>query len=217
MTRGRPVGADGVKRRALLVARLEPVGAARMEGASGRRAQRRGQFAREPDAFAAQRRIGGRRRRQQRAGIGVLRAAEDLVAAADLHRAAEVHHHHLVGDVPHHREIVADEEIGEAELVLQVGEDVQHLRLDRDVERRYRLVEDQDLRLQHQRAGDRDALALAAGEHVRIAVVVLRPEARPWPSWRAPSRGAVAAGSFVLTASGSSRMEPTFWRGLSEP
>ena len=30
---------------------------------------------------------------------------------------------------------------------------------------------------QHQGAGDRDALALAAGEHVRIAVVMLGPQA----------------------------------------
>src|SRR3546814_19347712 len=31
--------------------------------------------------------------------------------------------------------------------------------------------------LQHERPGDGDALALAAGEHVRIALVVLRPQA----------------------------------------
>ena len=58
--------------------------------------------------------------------------------------AAEIHHHHLVGDVAHDREIVADEEIGEIEPLLDVGEQVQHLRLDRHVEGRDRLVEHQD-------------------------------------------------------------------------
>ena len=46
---------------------------------------------------------------------------------------------------------------------------VQHLGLHRGVERRGRLVEQQDLRLEDQRARDGDALALAARELVRIA------------------------------------------------
>ena len=56
---------------------------------------------------------------------------------------------------------------------LQVAQQVQHLRLDRDVERRDRLVGDQQLRFQRERARDADALALPAGELVRVAVVVL--------------------------------------------
>ena len=53
---------------------------------------------------------------------------------------------HVVGDVAHDGEIVRDEEIGEPELALQVGQQVEHLRLDRHVERRDRLVGDQQLR-----------------------------------------------------------------------
>ena len=44
-------------------------------------------------------RIGDRRRRQQRARIGVLRRGEDCLAPADLDRMAEIDDHHLVGDV----------------------------------------------------------------------------------------------------------------------
>ena len=44
------------------------------------------------------------------------------------------------------------------------------LGLDADVERRHRLVEHDQLGLQCQRAGDADALALAAGELVRVPV-----------------------------------------------
>jgi hypothetical protein len=64
---------------------------------------------------------------------------------------------------------VRDEQVGQAELVLQVVEQVDHAGLDRDVERRDRLVEHQQLRAEGQRAGDADALALAAGELVREA------------------------------------------------
>lgn len=45
-------------------------------------------------------------------------------------------------------EIVGDEEVGETEPFLELLEQVQHLRLDRDVQRRDRLVEDEPLRVQ---------------------------------------------------------------------
>ena len=69
--------------------------------------------------------------------------------------------------------IVGDEQVGEAELLLQVLQQVDHLRLDRHVERRHRLVADDQLGLDGERAGDADALALAAGEFVREAVHVV--------------------------------------------
>ena len=73
-------------------------------------------------------------------------------------------------------DVVGDEEVGEPELVLEVVEQVDDLRLDRDVERRDRLVGDDQLRPQRERAGDPDPLALAARELVREAVVVLGRE-----------------------------------------
>ena len=139
--------------------------------------KRRGQFALQHDALALALGIGLRRRRQQRPRIGMLRIGEDVLARALFDDAAEIHDHHVIGDMAHDRQIVADEEIGEIEPLLDVGEEVQHLRLDRHIERRDRLVEHQDGRRQHQRAGDGDALALAAREHVRIAVVMLGPQA----------------------------------------
>ena len=61
--------------------------------------------------------------------------------------------------------------------LLQVLEQVEDLRLDRDVERRDRLVADDQLRVQRERARDPDALALAARELVRVAVREARVEA----------------------------------------
>ena len=69
-----------------------------------------------------------------------------------------------------HRQIVRDEQISEPHLALQVHHQIEHLRLDRDVERRHRLVADDQLRLQRERAGNADALALPAGKLVRIIV-----------------------------------------------
>ena len=58
----------------------------------------------------------------------------------------------------------------EALLALQLLEQVEHLGLDRDVERRGRLVGDEQLGLERERAGDADALTLTTGELVRVAV-----------------------------------------------
>jgi hypothetical protein len=60
--------------------------------------------------------------------------------------------------------------VGEAELGLQVEQQVEHLRLHRLVQRRDRLVQDHHARLQGQRPRDVDALPLPARELVRIAL-----------------------------------------------
>jgi hypothetical protein len=71
---------------------------------------------------------------------------------------------------------VRDEDIGEAEPLLQLGHEVQDLCLHRDVERGGRLVADQQIGLAGERTGNRDALALAPGEFVRILVAVIGGE-----------------------------------------
>jgi hypothetical protein len=52
----------------------------------------------------------------------------------------------------------------------RIAQQLQDLRAHRDVERRQRFVADEDARPVHDRAGQRDALALPAGELVRVAV-----------------------------------------------
>ncbi len=79
--------------------------------------------------------------------------------------------------MPDDGQIVRDEDIGEVELVLEALQEVDDLGLDGDVQRGDRFVGDDDLRPEGQTAGDADALALAAGELVRIAVDVLGVEA----------------------------------------
>ncbi len=109
-----------------------------------------------------------------------------------------------------------DEHVGERELVLEVLEQVDDLRLDRDVERGDGLVGDDQLRAERQRPGDPDPLPLPAGELVREAVVVLGAEADPLEQLldagaSAPRRRRSRAG-----ASGSPTICPTRLRGLSD-
>ena len=84
-----------------------------------------------------------------------------------------------VADVLDDGEVVGDEQVGQAELLLEVVEQVQHLALDRHVEGGDRLVADDELRVERERPGDPDALALAAGELVRVAVDVALVEPDP--------------------------------------
>ena len=96
-----------------------------------------------------------------------------------------------------------------------VVEEAQHLRLDRDVERRDRLVGDQELGLHRQGAGDADALPLAARELVRIALERVRVELDQRHSRRARVQRLGTCGRPKLT--GPSMIDwPTVRRGLSE-
>ncbi len=60
---------------------------------------------------------------------------------------------------------------------LEIDEQVEHLRLDRHVERGHRFVADEELGLHRERARDADSRALSAGELVRVAAHQRRVEA----------------------------------------
>jgi hypothetical protein len=121
------------------------------------------------------RRIGRRRAalglgRQQVLGVGMLRMVEHLVDGTLLDDAALGHHADPVGHLANDAEVVGDEQQRHAVARLQRLQELQDLRLDGDVERRRRLVGDQEVGLVGQRHGDHHALALAARELMRIGV-----------------------------------------------
>ena len=89
------------------------------------------------------------------------------VALADLDDLAAIHHGDAVGDAGDHAEIVRDQDQPDAGVALDLGEEVEDLRLDRHVERGGRLVGDDQLRLAQERHGDHHALAKPARELVR--------------------------------------------------
>jgi hypothetical protein len=103
-------------------------------------------------------------------GEAAVRLLVHLVGLADLLDAAEVHQHHAVRQRHRLFLVVRDHDRGDADVVLQRAQFDLHLVAQLGVERAERLVEQQHRRLDHQRAGQRHALALAAGQLTRIAL-----------------------------------------------
>ena len=80
----------------------------------------------------------------------------------------KIHHSNAVADMFYKIESVGNEEVGQVELFLQLFEKVDDLCLNRNVERRYRLVANQKGRFYRERAGYPDSLALTARKLVRL-------------------------------------------------
>ena len=141
-----------------------------------------------------------RRRRSRASGIGMADIRARVYGCCGLRKMAsrsassamlpEVHDRDAIADVLDDAHVVGDEDVGEPQLGLERLEQVEHLRLDRDIERRHRLVAHDQLRLEDQRPGDADPLALAAGELVRDSAGRGTRRAPPGPSSGSPSRAA---------------------------
>src|SRR5690606_36382716 len=114
---------------------------------------------------------------EQALGVRVLRSGGDLVAVAGLDELAAVHHGHAVADVPDDGEVVGDEEVGDARAFLDVDEQVEHALLGGQVQCGDRFVADDEAGLERERPGDRDPLALPAGELPGQARAGIRREA----------------------------------------
>ena len=102
------------------------------------------------------------------------RVLVQILGRSHLDDLAEIHDRHAITHVLDDRQVVSDEEVREAEVPLEIPEKIDHLGLDGYIERRDRLIADDEIRLHGQRAGDTDALPLAATELVRITAGVLR-------------------------------------------
>ncbi len=87
-----------------------------------------------------------------------------------LDNLAGIHGEHARAGLGDDSEIVGDEEQRRAGVAGELEQEVDDLGLDGDIERRRRLVGDQQPRLAHQRDGDHGALAHAAGKLVRVLV-----------------------------------------------
>jgi hypothetical protein len=68
-----------------------------------------------------------------------------------------------------HAQVMRNEDVGQVKVMLQVFQQVNHLSLDRNIQRGDRLVADNQLGVERQGAGDAEALALAAAEGMRVA------------------------------------------------
>ena len=100
----------------------------------------------------------------------MLRPVEDLVGCSCFNDASGLHHGGAAGDGPDDREIMGDQQEPHAGLALQFRDERENLFLHGHVEGARRFVGDQEFRPVGQRAGNHDALALPAGELVRVGV-----------------------------------------------
>ncbi|MCG3773866.1 MAG: hypothetical protein JW395_0682 [Nitrospira sp.] len=91
------------------------------------------------------------------------------VAVGDFTDVTQVHHDDAVADVPDHGQVMGDKQVGQLESLLKLFEQVDDLRLNRNVQRGDGLVADNEGRVGRQRSGNADALPLAAGELMRVA------------------------------------------------
>ena len=105
---------------------------------------------------------------ERRGGRGV-----ELGGRRELLEATGVHDADPVGDGERLLLVVGDEQGRGADLDLDAADLVAQLHAHLGVEGRQRLVEEQHRRLDRERPGQRDALLLAAGELVGVAVGVL--------------------------------------------
>ena len=113
-------------------------------------------------------------------------------------------------------EIVRDEQIGKVVLALQVDQQIDHLGLDRDVERRDRLVADDQTRV---RATARARCRCAGAGRRRTGAdsSASGPAAsRPDRTVRRPARASRSPVARPWTLSGSPTISPAVMRGLSE-
>ena len=97
----------------------------------------------------------------------------EIPCIAHFHDLPGVHDEHAITEGRHQAQIMADEYEPHAVLGHHVVEDCQHLELNRHVQRRCRLVGDDDVGLRDHHHGDHDALTHAAGDLVRIGMVDL--------------------------------------------
>ena len=91
-----------------------------------------------------------------------------MIAGFD--QTTRLHHEHAISYITDDRKVVRDEEQGEPEFGLEVGEEIENLCLDGYVQRRHRLIADHEFRFEHEGSRDAYTLSLAAREFVRIAV-----------------------------------------------
>ena len=105
---------------------------------------------------------GGRQRGQQLTGVRVLRSGEHLGRRSLLDQFARTNHTDALAVLRDDAEVMCHEQQRSVAGVDLLHDEVEDLALDRDVERRRRIVGDDQHRVMHQRQRDDEAVSPAA-------------------------------------------------------
>jgi hypothetical protein len=100
--------------------------------------------------------------RQERLGVRMNGMLEDVSNRTDLSEQAQIHDRDPIRDIADGGHVVRDEQVRKRELLLKRNEPIQNLCLDGHVEGARRLVQDQDLRVDAERARQGQALTTAS-------------------------------------------------------
>ena len=119
---------------------------------------------------------------------GGFRRGEDGGNETVLHHLTVVQYGDMVAHALHHAHLVRDDDDRDAELFIDVADQLEDLARGLWVERARRLVAQQDLGVRRQRAGNGDALLLTAGELRRIGLRLVGQTDRLQKLLRARSR-----------------------------
>ena len=131
--------------RHLFLAVVRPERTARVEGAALRDVDQVRRNAFNDFQLRLSRLVKARHRFQQPNRVGVPWAFVEGGSVGGLDDLTRIHHVHAVRVARDDAQVVGDDDDGGTQLAAEPREDLQHLRLDRYVERRRRLVREQEL------------------------------------------------------------------------
>ena len=138
------------------------------EGAAGRRVDEVGRASGDGSQPGVRCRLDRRDALQQRLGVGHPDVGEQRLRRRPFDDPTGVHHDDVVGVSGDHAEVVGDEHDRHVAVAALLADEVEDLRLHRDVERRRRLVGEQQLRSAGEGDGDHHPLTHPAGQLVRV-------------------------------------------------
>ncbi len=110
------------------------------------------------------------RRFEQPLGVGMRGVLQHRADGARFHDLSRVHDGDSCGDLGRDPGVVRDEQDGHAEFLLQTAQLQQDLHLHRDIERRRRLVGEQDARFAGERERDHRAFPQTSRHLVRVGI-----------------------------------------------
>ncbi len=130
-------------------------------------------------------------------GIGI-----KLPAVGDLHNIPQVHHCHPMADMLYHCQVMGNKQIGQAQLFLQLFQEVDDLGLDGHIKSRDGLITDDDIRVCRQGPCNPHPLPLAAGKFMGHPVLQGRIQAHQSKQLIHPSVVGFPAGDKMMDQQG---------------
>jgi len=147
-----------------------------MKWTSRRRMDRGGHIATQNNPTSPADGIESRHGRDEGLGVRVPGKARDGSRGSGFDDVAEIHDRDALAEMFHYGEIVRNEQVRQPPLLLQVMQQVDHLRLHGDIQSTDRFIADDEPRLDREGPGDADPLALAPAEFMGKSAALTRIE-----------------------------------------